>query len=186
MLAKCQRHTQRFDQACKQLVSNMHACAWCGRVALGGPFCSLRRYMVARRIHPAQGSIAPPIPMAVLANPPLMPLARHDKGQGWWWSCQSCGKQGKQEEAAAKRRNSQARMQVPVGTNAAEMRRWVQMMSILYRLPPGVAGDLSVVRCGVQYSKDMLGYVHALDPTSKPSLLSGPLINWAVDQVNKQ
>ena len=53
------------------------------------------------------------------------------------------------------------------------------------RRPPWCAGDLDGARRGVQYSKDMLGYGHALDPTSKPSLLSGPLINWAVDQVNK-
>ena len=184
MLAKCQRHAQRFDQACKQLVSNMRACGWCGRVALGGPFCSLRKSMVSRQFSNQEpGKATQTIAPSVLANPPLLQLAKHEKGAGWWYGCQSCSRHGKLNEAGEKRRHSQARLQVAVGSNAAEMRRWVQMMSILYRLPPGAAGDLSVVRCGVQYSKDMLGYVHALEPTSKPSLLSGPLINWAVDQV---
>ena len=89
----------------------------------------------------------------------------------------------KQPSEGGRSRNNQARLQVPVGNGAAEVARWLQMMTTMYRLPPGVAGDLSVIRCGVQYSNDVMGYVHALQPSAQPSLLSGPLINWAVDKV---
>jgi hypothetical protein len=70
-LAFAAKHCQQWDVAAAKFVDDMHACGWCGRVALGGAHSQLRRHMRPLLCTDAAG--APP---GALANPLVMPLMR--------------------------------------------------------------------------------------------------------------
>jgi hypothetical protein len=76
MLAFAAAHLEQWTAATEQLVSDIHGCGWCGRVALGGAHSQIRRNMKPRT-HPG-------LPPAVVTNPMLLRLAAYaDADQSW-------------------------------------------------------------------------------------------------------
>jgi len=81
---------QAWQQQTKRLVSDMVGCAWCGRIAMGGPHSLLRSHM--RQLH---SDFTPP---AAAANPIMAAYMTrdvhdHDDPQPigrTFWACQSC------------------------------------------------------------------------------------------------
>jgi hypothetical protein len=169
-----------FDAACKAFISDMCACGWCGRVALGGPHCALRGHMCKR-----QSSTQPP---GLLASPLLGELVQPPSGGDWYWCCHACntGPRGN------KRREQQAQhLQAPVVEEISKATQpaldmYLKMLGMLLALPPGAGLQLAVLRASVQFTQHMRSYVHALQPDEQPSLLSVPLINWAPEEVSRR
>jgi hypothetical protein len=69
MLAFAAAHLEQWTAATDKLVSDIHGCSWCGRVALGGAHSQIRGNMKPRT-HPG-------LPPAVVANPMLLRLAEY-------------------------------------------------------------------------------------------------------------
>jgi hypothetical protein len=178
MLEFAQRHVASFDAACKAMVQDMCACAWCGRPACGGPHCFLRDGM--RKVHSTT------TPRGILANPSLTHLALHPDGASHYWMCGSCN----HKAGGPKRLQKQKEwLQAPVvpdmkPEHQLQLDEWRQLMGMLLSLPPGSALQTGVLQCGVRFAQNVLGYCHGLAPGADPDLLSGPMVRWDDDMVS--
>jgi hypothetical protein len=177
MLAFAERHMHSFDQACRALVADMRACAWCGRFALGGEHCALWKHY--RKRHSKEA------PRGLLANPNIIPLASHPAGSDWYWACQTCGNN---DSKGDKRREKQQHWQVPVIPDATDnsrpaMDKWRELFGMLLSLPAGAGLQLSVLQSSVRFMQNLRSYVHAMQPDEQACLLSGPLVNWSMEEV---
>lgn len=179
MLAHAQRHVDSFDAAGQAMVRDMRGCGWCARTANGGPHCTLWREMRKRS--------SDEMPPAILANPPLLQLARHPTGAPHYWMCGACADARTGPKRIQKQKEWLQPPIIPEFTpqHQPDMDNWRELMGMLLSLPPGSAMQLSVLQCGVRFAQSVQGYCHALAPGADPDLLSGPNVYWDEDMVSK-
>jgi hypothetical protein len=63
------------------------------------------------------------------------------------------------------------------------MDKWRELFGMLLSLPAGAGLQLSVLQSSVRFMQNLRSYVHAMQPDEQACLLSGPLVNWSMEEV---